>query len=196
MACPGGLLVGELRTRGRPVSAAVLNVGIGRAGAFLDTDPEDSAKAIDVNVSSTVHLARCLLPGMVGRGEGRVLITSPVAAELPCPYNAVCNASKASCCPSPAPCVRSCGHRRHGYRTCARRDGHAVLRPGGHAGHPCRALQDGRPRARSARGVPGPHGRQAPEDGRLLAHQGRGTAHSRFSGGEGRSALLLGTSSR
>lgn len=89
------LLVREVRARSRPVSTAVLNAGIGRAGAFLETDPEDLAKVIDVNVSSTVHLARRLLPDMAGRGEGRVLITSSVAAEVPGPYNAVYNASKA-----------------------------------------------------------------------------------------------------
>ncbi len=89
------LLVGDLRALSRPANVVVLNAGIGRAGAFLDTDPEDSAKVIDVNVSSTVHLARCLLPDMAGRGEGWVLITSSVAAELPGPYNAVYNASKA-----------------------------------------------------------------------------------------------------
>ncbi|MET9855583.1 SDR family NAD(P)-dependent oxidoreductase [Streptomyces sp. NPDC006450] len=89
------ILVGELRADGRPVSTAVLNAGIGRAGAFLETDLADLARVIDVNVSSTVHLARRLLTDMAARGEGRVLITSSVAAETPGPYNAVYNASKA-----------------------------------------------------------------------------------------------------
>ncbi|MFJ3960773.1 SDR family NAD(P)-dependent oxidoreductase [Streptomyces sp. NPDC090036] len=89
------VLMHELRARDRPVSTALLNAGIGRAGAFLETDLGDLARVIDVNVSSTVHLARRLLADMAERGEGRLLITSSVAAEMPGPYNAVYNASKA-----------------------------------------------------------------------------------------------------
>ncbi|MFD9304818.1 SDR family NAD(P)-dependent oxidoreductase [Streptomyces sp. NPDC060048] len=89
------VLMGELRADGRPVGLAVLNAGIGRGGAFLDTDLADLARVIDVNVSSTVHLARRLLADMAARGQGRMLITSSVAAEMPGPYNAVYNASEA-----------------------------------------------------------------------------------------------------
>ncbi|MGW6707716.1 SDR family NAD(P)-dependent oxidoreductase [Streptomyces sp. NPDC054956] len=89
------ILLGELRADGRPVSTAVLNAGIGRAGAFLETDLSDLTRVIDVNVSSTVHLARRVLTDMAARGEGRVLITSSVAAGTPGPYSAVYNASKA-----------------------------------------------------------------------------------------------------
>lgn len=90
-----GLLLSELRADGRPVSAAALNAGIGRAGAFLETDQADLARVIDLNVTCTVILARSLLADMAERGEGRMLITSSVAAEMPGPYNAVYNASKA-----------------------------------------------------------------------------------------------------
>ncbi|MFD7256857.1 SDR family NAD(P)-dependent oxidoreductase [Streptomyces sp. NPDC059874] len=97
LATSGGVetLLAELRTLGRPVSAAVLNAGIGRGGAFLETDFGDLARVIDLNVSSTVHLAHRLLTGMARRGEGLLLIVSSVAAELPGPYHAVYNASKA-----------------------------------------------------------------------------------------------------
>ncbi|MET9319331.1 SDR family NAD(P)-dependent oxidoreductase [Streptomyces sp. NPDC003038] len=88
-------LHGDLRALGRPVNAAVLNAGIGLGGPFLETDLADQARVIDVNISSTVHLARRLLADMAARGEGRLLITSSVAAEMPGPYHAVYNASKA-----------------------------------------------------------------------------------------------------
>ncbi|MFF1409459.1 SDR family NAD(P)-dependent oxidoreductase [Streptomyces sp. NPDC058289] len=89
------VLVSELLACGRPLSAAFLNAGIGRGGPFLETDLTDLARVIDVNVSSTVHLSRRLLAAMAEHGQGRLLITSSVAAELPGPYNAVYNASKA-----------------------------------------------------------------------------------------------------
>ncbi|MFF5448066.1 SDR family NAD(P)-dependent oxidoreductase [Streptomyces sp. NPDC012888] len=83
------------RIRGAPVDVAVLNAGVGRAGPFLATELADQARVIDVNVSSTVHLAHRLLPGMVDRGAGRMLVTSSAAADLPGPYQAVQNATQA-----------------------------------------------------------------------------------------------------
>ncbi|MFE4633590.1 SDR family NAD(P)-dependent oxidoreductase [Streptomyces sp. NPDC056773] len=97
LAAPDGVevLMAELRADGRAVDIAVLNAGIGRAGAFLESDMADLAAVIEVNISSTVRLARELLAGMAARGEGRVLITSSAAAETPGPYNAIHSASNA-----------------------------------------------------------------------------------------------------
>ncbi|MET9800976.1 SDR family NAD(P)-dependent oxidoreductase [Streptomyces sp. NPDC006368] len=78
----------------RPVAAAALNAGVGIGGAFVDNDLADEARVIDVNVSSTVHLAKRLLPGMVDAGGGRLLITSSLVATTPGSFQAVYNASK------------------------------------------------------------------------------------------------------
>jgi short-subunit dehydrogenase len=79
---------------GRPLAAAALNAGVGRGGAFVDTDVEDEQEIIDVNVSSTVRLAKLVLRDMAGRGEGRVLFTSSIASTMPGSFQAVYNASK------------------------------------------------------------------------------------------------------
>src|SRR5215217_2958314 len=94
LATPKG--VEELHRRiGRPVDALALNAGIGAGGAFVgDTELDDELKLIDLNVRSTVHLAKLLLPEMVARGRGRVLVTSSVASTMPGPFQAVYNASK------------------------------------------------------------------------------------------------------
>ncbi|KOY55991.1 SDR family NAD(P)-dependent oxidoreductase [Streptomyces sp. XY332] len=88
-------LLAELRALGRPASTAVLNAGIGHGGPFLETDLPDLARVLDVNVFSTVYLTHQLLSDMARRGEGRILIVTSVAAEIPGPYHAVYNASKA-----------------------------------------------------------------------------------------------------
>ena len=81
---------------GRPLDAAALNAGIGVNGDFTRDIPlEDDLRLIAVNVTAVVHLAKRLLPGMVGRGAGRLLITSSVAATMPGPYYATYAASKA-----------------------------------------------------------------------------------------------------
>jgi short chain dehydrogenase len=43
---------------GRPLAAAALNAGVGRGGAFLDIDIDDEVEIIDLNITSTVRLAR------------------------------------------------------------------------------------------------------------------------------------------
>lgn len=78
----------------RPVAAAALNAGVGRGGPFLETDLADELEIIDLNITSTVHLAKRLLPDMVEDGEGRLLITSSIASTMPGSFQAVYNASK------------------------------------------------------------------------------------------------------
>src|SRR5690606_37662481 len=42
---------------GLTVDVAVLNAGVGRGGAFVDTDLADDQEVIDLNVTATVRLA-------------------------------------------------------------------------------------------------------------------------------------------
>jgi uncharacterized protein len=81
---------------GRPLDAVALNAGIGVNGDFTRDIPlEDDLRLIAVNLTAVVHLAKRVLPAMVERGAGRVLITSSVAATMPGPYYATYAASKA-----------------------------------------------------------------------------------------------------
>ena len=77
-----------------PLDAAALNAGIGKGGRFLDLDFAADQEIIDLNVSSTVRLAKHVLRDMTRRGTGRVLITSSVASTMPGTYQSVYNASK------------------------------------------------------------------------------------------------------
>ena len=89
-------LYAAVRETGRPLAAAALNAGVGVNGAFAtDTDLHDELRLIDLNVRSTVHLAKHVVRDMVARGEGRILFTSSIAATMPGPFQAVYNASKA-----------------------------------------------------------------------------------------------------
>jgi short-subunit dehydrogenase len=97
LARPEG--VAELYARvgdgGRPVAAIALNAGIGAGGAFAtQTALHDELRIIDLNVRSTVHLAKLVIADMVARGEGRVLLTSSIASTMPGSFQAVYNASK------------------------------------------------------------------------------------------------------
>jgi short-subunit dehydrogenase len=80
--------------KGRALDVAVLNAGVGRGGAFVDNDIDDELAIIDLNITSTVRLAKLVLRDMVERGEGKVLLTSSIASEMPGSFQAVYNASK------------------------------------------------------------------------------------------------------
>ncbi len=80
---------------GRPLAAAALNAGIGAGGAFAtDTELSDELKLVDLNVRSTVQLAKYVVKDMVDRDAGRILFTSSIASTMPGTFQAVYNASK------------------------------------------------------------------------------------------------------
>jgi uncharacterized protein len=84
-----------IKATGRDIDALALNAGRGIGGAFVgETALGEELNVIDVNVTSTVHLAKLALPGMVARKSGRVLFTSSIASMMPGTYQAVYNASK------------------------------------------------------------------------------------------------------
>jgi uncharacterized protein len=80
---------------GRPVDALLLNAGVGVSGRFLETNLADELRMIQLSCSSIIHLAKRLLPAMVARGEGKVLVTASVASTAPAPYLTVYGATKA-----------------------------------------------------------------------------------------------------
>lgn len=83
------------RAQGRPPDAAALNAGVGASGRFDRTALRDDLEVVDLNVRSTVHLAKLVTQSMVLAGTGRLLITSSIAAVAPGPYHATYAASKA-----------------------------------------------------------------------------------------------------
>jgi uncharacterized protein len=90
--------VEELHRRasaGGAIDVLVLNAGVGVNGRFDKTSLADNLNLVDLNVRSTVHLAHLVLGEMTARGEGRVLVTSSIAAVAPGPYHATYAASKA-----------------------------------------------------------------------------------------------------
>jgi uncharacterized protein len=88
-------LYSKLTGLGRPLEAAALNAGVGVGGPFLENRLEDELRLIDLNVVSTVALAKRVAGDMVARGHGRILFTSSVVARMPSPFQAVYGASKA-----------------------------------------------------------------------------------------------------
>ncbi|HUJ63036.1 MAG TPA: SDR family NAD(P)-dependent oxidoreductase [Kofleriaceae bacterium] len=79
----------------RPVDALLLNAAVGVGGPFVETALVSELEMIALNCAHTVHLAKYVVPGMVARGRGRILITGSVASAAPTPFHAVYAATKA-----------------------------------------------------------------------------------------------------
>lgn len=88
-------LAARLDDSGRPLDAVAINAGIGIGGYFVETPLERELELLDLNVRSTVHLTKRILPRMVERGRGRLLFTASIAGLMATPYEAVYGASKA-----------------------------------------------------------------------------------------------------
>jgi short-subunit dehydrogenase len=97
LATPAGVdsLISAIKATGRDVDAIAINAGVGNSGAFIKVPLADEQRLLGLNVGSTVHIAKEVLPRMVARGSGRVLFTASIASTMPGPYYATYAASKA-----------------------------------------------------------------------------------------------------
>jgi uncharacterized protein len=84
----------QIQATGKPVAAIAINAGVGVGGAFVETDLHEELNLIELNIASSVHLAKRIVPDMVARKTGRILFTSSIASQMPGPFEAVYAASK------------------------------------------------------------------------------------------------------
>lgn len=86
----------KIQDTNRAVDAIAINAGVGVGGEFArETDLQDELNLINLNVVSSVHLAKRVVKDMVNCDKGRILFTSSIAALMPGSFEAVYAASKA-----------------------------------------------------------------------------------------------------
>jgi uncharacterized protein len=97
LARPGAAaaLADELARRGLVVDVLINNAGLGAAGRFDRLDPARIAEIVYVNIVALTELTRLLLPRMVERRRGRIMLVASVAGFQPGPHMAAYFASKA-----------------------------------------------------------------------------------------------------
>ena len=77
------------------ISILVNNAGFGYSGRFDGQDPARLRQMVQLNCVAPVVLTGRLLPGMLQRGRGAVVITGSVAGRQPLPLHGVYAATKA-----------------------------------------------------------------------------------------------------
>ncbi|HWD56925.1 MAG TPA: SDR family oxidoreductase [Stellaceae bacterium] len=96
-AVPGGAaaLAAELDARGIAVEVLINNAGLGAFGRFDKIDAARDAEMLQVNVVALTELTRALLPAMLARRSGKIVLVASTASFIPCPHMAVYAATKA-----------------------------------------------------------------------------------------------------
>ena len=80
---------------GRRIDVLCANAGQGLGHGFLDQKVDDWKHVVDTNITGTIYLLQRVLPAMVARNDGKVLVTGSVAGYIPGAFQAVYNGSKA-----------------------------------------------------------------------------------------------------
>jgi short-subunit dehydrogenase len=88
-------LAGAIASRGLTLDVLVNNAGLGAIGRFDRIDTARVSEMLYVNVVSLTELTRLVLPGMVARGRGKIMLVASTAGFQPGPRMAVYFATKA-----------------------------------------------------------------------------------------------------
>jgi 3-oxoacyl-[acyl-carrier protein] reductase len=79
-----------------PVSTVVNNAGTSLAvGPLWEVDPHEWWTDVETSLGGAFNVCRCVIPGMMARGQGRILNVSSYAALRPAPYQNGYAAAKA-----------------------------------------------------------------------------------------------------
>ncbi len=76
------------------VDILIHNAGIEQVCHAHEQDPDDAERQVRVNLIGPIRLTRAIVPGMIERGSGTVVMVSSMAGKSPTPFNAVYAATK------------------------------------------------------------------------------------------------------
>lgn len=79
---------------GRQIDVLCANAGSGHGGPFLDQSVDSWHHTVDTNITGTIYLLQKVLPNMLRRNNGKILVTGSIAGYVPGSFNAVYNGTK------------------------------------------------------------------------------------------------------
>ncbi|MCM3575031.1 3-ketoacyl-ACP reductase [Mesobacillus subterraneus] len=86
--------VGHITEELGSVDILINNAGIAKFGGFLDLDPQEWEKIIQVNLMGTYYVTRAVLPGMIERKTGDIINVASTAGQKGAPVTSAYSASK------------------------------------------------------------------------------------------------------
>lgn len=86
--------IAETIARFGQIDILLANAGLYLTGDLVDGDPDDFDEVIGVNVNAVFRAVRAVLPGMIERRAGDIIVTSSVAGHQAIPWEPVYSATK------------------------------------------------------------------------------------------------------
>lgn len=86
--------ISRLAQAARDADILVANAGLPAAGRLQDFTPAEIDRALDVNLRAPMMLVHELLPGLIARGRGQVVLVSSISGKLATPRVSVYAATK------------------------------------------------------------------------------------------------------
>ena len=87
-------VVEHVRKRVGHIDVLINNAGVGQRAAAISCDPDVVRRIMNVNFFGTVFLTQALLPSMIRRGTGRIVVVSSVLGKFHLPGRSAYGASK------------------------------------------------------------------------------------------------------
>jgi short-subunit dehydrogenase len=84
----------RLVSAAEPADVLVANAGVPASGKLVSFSVAEIDRALNVNLRSAMVLARLLLPGMLSRGRGHIVLMASIHGKLPAALVSVYNATK------------------------------------------------------------------------------------------------------
>lgn len=76
------------------VDVLIANAGLPASGALIDFEIDQIDRALEVNLRAVIVLCRLLVPAMLARGSGHIVLMSSVAGKVPAAGATIYNATK------------------------------------------------------------------------------------------------------
>jgi ribitol 2-dehydrogenase len=89
----GAVVSGVLHEHGQ-IDVLVANAGIYVQGNVWENDPDDIARLVTTNVTGVMRFVHAVLPSMIERGSGDIVVTGSVSGHQAIPWEPVYSASK------------------------------------------------------------------------------------------------------
>jgi short-subunit dehydrogenase len=77
-----------------PIDVVVVNAGVGLHGPFVDADVADLDRVMRINYMGAVHVLKAVLPAMIERRQGHVVVIGSISGRMGSPFEAGYSASK------------------------------------------------------------------------------------------------------
>jgi short-subunit dehydrogenase len=84
----------RLAAEAAPIDILIANAGVPVSGLLTDLEVAQIDRGLEVNPRAAIVLTRLLLPGMLERGSGHVVLMASLAGQMPGLRNSVYNATK------------------------------------------------------------------------------------------------------